>query len=209
MRSKSRFFVFVLLSAFIFLLGFGLGNHFALLDGGINKILKESELNAESFLVEQQLSETLGSNCVFSQERLSALSEQLWDLGKMLDKESARKDLGEKWYDLLKRKFHLMQIKTYVLYKKLEQNCGKDFDVILFYFKRDNPDSKQQGEILDRIVDDFGAKVFAVEFGYAPELRFLEQYYGIDSAPALVINFDKKLEGLQSYDVIKKILENS
>ncbi len=204
---KSKFLVLILLLFFVFLLGLGLGNYFASLDSGTSKILKESELNAESFLIEQQLIETLGSTCEFSQARLSALSEQLWNLGKMLDDESAKEELGKEKFDLLKRKFHLMQVKTYALYKKLEQNCGKDFDVILFYFKKNDIDSKKQGEILDNVVADFNTKIFAIEFDYAVELGFLEEYYNITNAPALIINFEDKFEGLQEYESIKNELE--
>jgi len=208
MRKKYKFLFLVLIIAFVFALGLCLGSHFAALDGGVHRILKESELNAESFLIEQQLIETLGSDCGFSQDRLAALSEQLWKLGVMLDKESAEEELGEEGYNFLKRKFHLMQIKTYALYKKLEQNCGKEFDVILFYFKRDDPASRQQGDILNQVVNDLDAKVFAIEFGYSPELKFLEEYHEVASAPALVVNFEKRLEGLQEYEAIKRHLEN-
>ena len=208
MKKKSKFFMLVLVIAFTFVLGFSLGGYFASLDTDVNKILKESELDAESFLIEQQLAETFGLDCEFSQSRLAALSEQLWKLGQLLGKETAEQELGKEGYNFLKRKFHLMQIKTYSLYKNLEKSCGKDFDVILFYFKRNNEDSKRQGEILNQIVKNFDTKVFAIEFDYSPELKFLEQFHKVSSAPTLVVNFEKSLKGLQDYETIKKHLEN-
>lgn len=208
MRNKSKFFVLLLIIAFVFVLGFGLGNYFTSSDGSVHKIIQESELNAESFLIEQQLIETLGANCEFSQARLSALSEQLWRLGQMLDKETAKEELGPQGYDFLKKKFHLMQIKTYALYKKLEQTCGKEFDIILFYFKREDDASKQQGEILNQVVEDFDTKVFAIEFDYSPELKFLEEFHQVSSAPTLIVNFEDNLEGLQDYEEIKRHIEN-
>ncbi len=206
MREKSKLLILILVVAFVFMLGFGLGNYFTSLGTSTSKLLKDSELNAESFLIEQQLIDTLGSDCDFSRARLSVLSEQLWHLGKVLDEESSKEELGEAKFDLLKKKFHLTQIKTYSLYKNLEKTCGKESDVILFYFNKNDPASKEQGEILDDIVNDVDAKVFAIEFAYAPEIKFLEEYYEIKKAPTLVINFKDKLDGLQPYDAVKKEL---
>ncbi len=206
MRNKSIFLFVLMIVAFVFLLGLGLGNYFGSIDAKAGKILKQSELDAESFLIEQQLIDTFGSNCDISKTRLSALSEQLWQLGKSLDSDSAREELGEEQYNFLKRKYHLMQIKTYSLYKNLENNCDKESDIILFYFNKNNPASKEQGDILDKIAENFDARIFAIEFNYAPEIKFLERYYNIDKAPAIVINFQDTLIGVQDFEVIEEIL---
>ncbi len=206
MRNKSILLFVLLIVAFVFLLGFGLGNYFGSTDVIAGKILKQSELDAESFLIEQQLIDTFGINCEISKSRLSALSEQLWKLGKSLDSKQSIEKLGKNRYDFLKRKYHLMQIKTYSLYKNLEDDCDKELDVILFYFDKNNPDSKEQGDILDKIAENFDARIFAIEFDYAPEIKFLERFYHINKAPAIVINFQDTLTGVQDYDVIEEIL---
>lgn len=208
MRKRSRFLVLILIVAFVFFLGFGVGSYFVSLDGDVSKFVKESELNSESFLVEQQLIETFGSDCVFSQGRLSDLSKQLWNLGKLLDDDSAKSELGESGYDYLKRKFHLMQIKTYSLYKRIEESCGKDVDVILFYFKKDDLLSKKQGDVLDQIGTEYDARVFAIELDYSPELMFLQDYYSIYEAPSLVINFDNVLREFNDFSSVENFLEN-
>jgi hypothetical protein len=208
MKKKINFLFIILLISFSFILGFTLGNSFSEIDGETNKLIRESELNAESFLIEQQLTEILGADCEFSQKRLSKLSEQLWHLGKILEKEDSKKEIGKERYNYLKKKFHLMQIKTYTLCKSIEENCGKKSDIILFYFKRNDEKSKKQGIILDKIVEEFKTKVFAIEFDYANEIKFLEDFYKINNAPALVINFNTIKIGLIEFDEIKKILEN-
>ena len=50
------------------------------------------------------------------------------------------------------------------------------------------------------------ARIFAIEFNYAPEIKFLERYYNIDKAPAIVINFQDTLIGVQDFEVIEEIL---
>jgi hypothetical protein len=134
------------------------------------------------------------------------LSSELWKLGKLLASQTAQKDLGEYNYDFLKRKYHLMQIKTFVLYNQLKSDCDIEDRVILFYFSRNDPDSLEQGRILDRLVADLNVRVFAIEREYAEELMFLEQYYDITESPSLIINYGVKKQGLTEYEELKKLL---
>ena len=97
-----------------------------------------------------------------------------------------------------------MQIKTFVLYYQLKNKCDIEDCVILFYYSRNDPDSFEQGKILDRLVENFDVQVFAIERDYAPELGFLEQYYDIASSPSLIINYAVKKEGLIEYKFLKE-----
>jgi hypothetical protein len=172
----------------------------------VNRFIKESELATESYLIEQELFAGMEKNCDLAKLRLSALSGELWQLGKLLSSETAKQDLGAANYDFLKRKFHLMQIKTYTLYHRLKQDCAMDVPVILFYYSRNDPKSLEQGAILDRLVDGFEVKVFAIEYNYSQELRFLEDYYEIAGTPAVVVNFDTVRMNLSSYDQLAALV---
>lgn len=166
----------------------------------VNRFIKQSELTVESYLIEQELFAGMEKNCDLAKLRLSALSDEIWQLGKLLSSETAEQDLGAADYNFLKRKFHLMQIKTYTLYHKLKQDCAVDGPVILFYYNQNDAQSLEQGAILDRLVGDFDVKVFAIEYNYSQELRFLEDYYDISGTPSVVVNFDTVRKGLSSYD---------
>ncbi len=100
-----------------------------------------------------------------------------------------------------------MQIKTYTMFKKLIDNCDLSTNVILYYYSINNGDSEEQGHILDDVVKEYDAKVFAIEYGYAEELSFLEDYYGVSKTPALVINYGTKKEGLIDYAEIEESLK--
>jgi hypothetical protein len=172
----------------------------------VNNFIKQSEFTTESYLIEQELFAGMEKNCDLAKLRLSVLSEELWKLGKMLGTETARQDLGEENYNFLKRKFHLMQIKTYTLYNRLRQDCAVDVPVILFYYSQNDPKSQEQGAVLDRLVTDFGVKVFAIEYNYSSELRFLEEYYEISTTPSVIINFGTVRKGLQPYDQLEALV---
>ncbi len=172
----------------------------------VNRFIKQSELTTESYLIEQDLLAGLEKNCDLAQLRLAVLSDELWKLGKLLGSETAKQDLGTSNYDFLKRKFHLMQIKTYTLYHRLRQDCAVHIPVALFYYDQHDPQSQEQGDVLDKLVADFDVKVFAIEYNYSQELQFLEQYYEIKETPAVVVNFDMVREGLTSYDELAALV---
>src|SRR5574342_576748 len=189
----------ILLLAIVFAIGVLLGNQWkSSRSDEITRVLQQSELDAESFLVEQELFENFETNCPLAEKRLGSLGQELWQLGKVLGAADAKEKLGEENYAFLKRKYHLMQIRTYILDKKLQEDCDSTINVILFYFKKDDPDSEQQGKILDELVKTYDLHVFAVEYRYSRELVFLEDYYDIQGAPTLVVNFDNTLPGLVS-----------
>ncbi len=204
---KQALFTTILLVCVVFILGILLGNAWSTSESSdVSKVLRQSELDAESFLVEQELFESFETNCALAEKRLSTLSDELWKLGKVLGAEDAKEKLGEENYSFLKRKYHLMQIRTYILDKKLQEGCGSRTNVILFYFKKDDPLSEQQGKILDNLAETYHLHVFAIEHRYSRELEFLEDYYEITDAPALVVNFDHTLRGLVTKEQLMPLL---
>src|SRR3989344_5046582 len=63
------------------------------------------------------------------------------------------------------------------LVEQVEGDCGKVNNIVLFYFKKDDPLSAEQGRVLDDLVSQFSMHVFAVELNYSKELNFIEEYY--------------------------------
>lgn len=204
---KQQLLTMILLVTVIFIIGIMLGNTWATSQSSqATKILRQSELDTESFLVEQELFDSFETNCALAEKRLNTLGNELWKLGKTLAAQDAKEKLGEENYVLLKRKYHLMQIRTYVLDKKLQEDCGGNLNVILFYFKLNDPASEQQGKILDELVAKHNLHVFAIEHQYSKELQFLEEYYEITTAPTLVVNFKNTIPGLVTQEQITPLL---
>lgn len=193
----------LLLLTIVFALGVIVGNVQTSEDDALTKLLRQSELDSESVLVEQELFDTLGTDCIAFENRLRTLSHELWNLGKVLD--TTEQELGTS-YNFLKRKYHLLQLRTYTLIKKLQDDCDKQTNVVLFYFSRNDNNSFEQGRILDSLVRTFNITVFAIEYNYSKELSFVEDYYKITTTPSSVVNFEHVLTGLQDEDAIKTYL---
>lgn len=184
----------------VFIAGIILGNTYSPKDD-TTTALQQSELNAESFLIEQELFDTFETTCDVAEKRLTSLSQQLWTLGKSLSGENSKEQLGEETYRYLKLKYHLMQIRTYVLEKNLHDDCHKPLNVILYYYAQ-NEQSRQQGQILDELATTRNIHIFAIEHQYSKELAFMEDYYSVATAPTLIINFNTTLTGLNAQEAI-------
>lgn len=207
MAKKQIFLSTILALCLAFVIGIIVGNLISNPEfNEINKIISQSELSTESYLLEQELLEGFDQNCELAKTRLAALSGELWQLGKLLGSDTAKKDLGETNYDFLKLKYHLMQVKTYLLYAGLNKDCNLTTPVVLFFYSQDDLDSENQGKILDELVKDYEMHVFAIEAGYSKELEFLELFYDVSKTPFLVLNYDVKKPGLSSYEEIKSAM---
>jgi hypothetical protein len=207
-RKNNAFFAVVLLLVIVFILGMLIGRRMSSSRvSEIESLIQENELNTESYLIEQELIESFEQgNCMLANARISSLSSELWEIGRILSPSDAEQRLGSENYNFMKRKFHLMQIRTYILFYKLRQHCSNTGSIVLFYFSRDDDESQMQGEILDRLVEDYGLRVFAIERGYSEELSFVEEYYGIKSTPSLVVDYKEIMDGLSSYEEIEAII---
>lgn len=173
----------------------------------ITMFIKNSELNTESYLIEQELIGTVDkNNCDLSKARINDISSQLVLLGRKLTAADTKESIDKTEYSFLKLKYHLMQIKTYLLFYNLNQECNIKSPVILYFYGDDGGLSQQQGRILDKIVEDYDAKVFAIEYNYSKELSFLELYYNITKTPSLIVNYNIKKEGITGYNKIQEIV---
>jgi len=208
MAKKQIFLSTILALCVVFVLGVIVGNIMSNPElNEINKVVRQSELSTESYLLEQELLADFDKNCDLAKTRLAALSGELWQLGKLLASDTAKKDLGESNYHFLKLKYHLMQIKTYSLFANLNKDCDFTSPVVLFFYGQKDSASTQQGKILDDLVDAYGITVFAVEAGYSDELEFLERLYAVSGTPFMVLNYNITRSGLQSFDDIKSAMD--
>jgi hypothetical protein len=174
----------------------------------LNKYILDNELNTESFLIEQELIGSFGENCGLAEKRLNDLSGEQATIGRLLAADDAKKTLGADNYQLLKKKYHLMQIRTYIMYKNLIDNCNESKHVVLYYYGLNDINSLEEGHILDQIVKEKDISVFAIEFNFSKELFFLESSYGITQTPAIVVDYEKTLLGFKTYAEIIAALES-
>ncbi|MFW5746718.1 MAG: hypothetical protein ACOCWQ_04180 [Nanoarchaeota archaeon] len=184
--------------------------------------LDAGELAAESAALEFALIQDFDTQtCSHLDARQSALSAQLAQIGRTLSQPDIKDTLHDDEYDMLKRRYHLMQAKAYIQIRQLKNLCNKTHPVILFFYddpqtaqqESMNPDyyklSQKQGWELDAIVKRLGEQnisVFAMEYQYAPELGFIENFYSISTAPALIVDYRYKIGRYATQEEILKYL---
>ena len=89
-------------------------------------------------------------------------------------------------------------MKAILLNKQMQEECGTENKVVLFFFKVDDADSKIQGEVLDafvRIVNDSHVFSFDVDFD-EPSVEVMKTHFNITTTPTLLLNFEHKMEEL-------------
>lgn len=204
---KQSYFVFLVVLFIVFTAGIIVGKGFKVEQSSeLSRFLKESELSTESYILERDLISNDETGCDIAKIRIKDLSNELYRIGKRLTEEDSQSSISEKEYEYLKRKYHLMQIRTYFLFSKLREDCNTSTNIILYYFGSGDAGSSKQGVVLDKIAEDYDVDIFAIEYNYSPELNFLERFYNITATPALVINYGKKVQGFTGYEQIKAMI---
>jgi hypothetical protein len=198
--------VFVITCA-LFAVAGGLSNFFA--DKKVASIrLAQDKLATDILSSETQftLLSELSCDQDDGEENLSA------ELGDLSDKiEYSEKSLkGNAEAIELKRYYSILEIKDYLLTKKINQRCGlKRIPVLYFYTTAENcTECTKQGFVLTELRQKYpNLRVYS--FDYALDLsalRALIKIYHIEDTklPALVVN-EKKVTGFQSIEDIEKL----
>ena len=107
----------------------------------------------------------------------------------------------------LKKYYSLLEIKDYLLMKKITERCGQKSIFVLYFYKNDNcADCTKQGYVLTSLREKYpNLRVYS--FDYNLDLSALKAMVSIykvaDNLPALVIN-GKVYNGLQSIEDVEK-----
>jgi len=208
---KRIIFVSLIITILIFLAGLLLG--LSLDDTRISDLvnnINQNELNSESYLVEQDFIKRLGGDlCELSRPRINVLSNDLAKLGQLLTRYESAGTLKASEYDYLKRKYFLLEIKTYTLFTNLKKDCGYKINTILYFYDISHQESLNQGYILDSLVESRNdVHIFSFDRNFSePALETLKLHYNITKAPTIIINDKIKKEGLIDLDTLKNILK--
>ncbi len=110
----------------------------------------------------------------------------------------------------LKRYYSLLEIKDYLLTKKINERCGlKRIPVLYFYTTAENcTECTKQGYVLTELRNKYpNLRVYSFDYSLdLSALRALLKVYHIEDTklPAMVIN-EKKVTGFQSIEDIEKV----
>lgn len=157
--------------------------------------MRETEINTESYVVEQQFIEKFGGrSCELLRPRLIELSRDLSTIGQSLTLyESGAMLLDKKDYDYLKRRYFVLEARTYMYELQAKYSCGDNRTLILFFYSgQDEVPSIKQGYVLDEMYREYKNNVsihsFDINFQNSTITDILEKYYNITEAPTIVVN---------------------
>jgi len=145
--------------------------------------------------------------------------ESIWkdkiELGSRLDILEER--LGKNDEDVLTQKefYQLVEIRTLLTLKKLREECGENYTILLFFYTNEDDDpkgdselSEYQGIILNSVYDNYKEELAIFSFDINtinPALDVIREIYGVKVAPTIVI--DKVDDGVEVYEGFKSLDE--
>lgn len=211
---------YILLTSFslallIFIAGIFLG--YSLDNFKSNEVLeniKQNELNTESYLAHQAFLDAFGGDeCQALTNRITNMKFLVAKIAGQISQYSQSSMFSsEDDLDYLKRKYFISEVKFLSLLQNLKQKCDKDFVVILFFYRKDDPQSTRQGYVLDELSETYEESLIVLSFDKdypdEPLVETLIFKYNITYAPTLIIDNDFKKQGLTSKEELQYIIEN-
>lgn len=121
------------------------------------------------------------------------LSKELGPLGERLVYAENQTSFSRSDIDYLKRSYFLLEIKDYLLMKRLTEKCGTETAFILYFYsnERDCPDCERMGFVLTALRDKYpDLRVYSFDYHFDLEaVNTLTSIYKVESnLPALIIN---------------------
>src|SRR3989338_6733891 len=200
---KNYIFAFFITAA-IFATAFYLGNYFS--DKKIDELrATESQIALDILSAETQFALLGELSCPEAQN--SVLSRELDSLGEKLDYSEEKFGAGNPEVVALKKQYSLLEIKDYMLIKKLK-DCPKQPITILYFYADDCRDCEKMGYVLTYLREQYPElRVYSFDHNLdLAALKTLAFIYGIKNQfPALVIK-NKTHIGFKTIEELETLL---
>jgi len=161
-----------------------------------------------------QLMKMFGANatCVTLKSQLNLIDEKIWKLGNKIEdyRRLTSEFLDDPSYITQKKKFNRQEVMYLSLLRQIGENCNMDQTVILYFYKNgiDCKQCDEQSFVLTHINERIDPEVAIFSFDTdldIPSVDVLQQYYGVDDYPCIVVE-EKTYCGLQGRTEVEKYL---
>ncbi len=141
----------------------------------------------------------------------SVLSDELSSLADKIAFTEQNFGSGSDQIKQLKQSYSLLEIKDYLLMKKISERCGKKSVFVLYFYANEDtcPDCVRQGYILTELHDAYPElRVYSFDYNLdLSAIKTLISIYKVPSQlPALIIN-GQVYAGLQTKEQIENVLK--
>lgn len=200
MNNKQKYFVVFLITCAIFGLSIFLSSYINAkkIDNLQND---QNKLAVDVLSSETQYNPSEIASCDTTQSSLTD------DISKLADKITFTEQTSANAVDLLllKKQYSILEIKDFLLSKKIAEKCHKNVNTILYFYdtKKACTDCEKQGYVLD-LLRQQNPDVKIYSFDYTLDLssiKAMSKVYKINGLPSLVVN-GKTLNGFQPIEQI-------
>ncbi len=193
-----------MITAAIFATALYLGNYFS--DKKLSALkATENQISVDILSSETQFALLGELPCADAEN--STPSQELDSLGEKLNYSEEKFGANNADFIGLKKYYSLLEIKNYLLLKKL-RDCPKPPIIILYFYASDCPDCDKEGYVLTYLKEQYPElRVYSFDYNLdLSALKTLASVYGVGKTlPALVIK-RKPYKGFQTIDDIKALL---
>lgn len=200
-----KYIIVLFITVTIFIAGLWFSNYLS--NKKINQLKNiESKISLDLMSSETQFSLLQEQSC----KDVSGSTVLSSELNSLADKISySENNIGADDTDVvsLKKYYSLLEIKDYLLMKKIKERCGEDSIFILYFYKNTEcEDCTKQGYVLTSLREKYpDLRVYSFDYNLdLSAIRTMISIYNIkDNLPAVVIN-GKVYNGFQSIEEIEK-----
>lgn len=190
------------------LLGFSLDNFRS---SDILSSIKLNELETESYIVGESFLDNFEDNkCDTLSLRINEIKRITTKVGSQLSGFDEKSMTIKGDMDYLKRKYTILEVKFLVMLHQFKKECGTKVTTILFFYTKDDSDSKKQGYVLTDLSKRYKEDmvILSIDKDYTDEslVKMLKLKYDIQKSSTLVIDNEIKLEGFVSKDKLDQII---
>ena len=163
-------------------------------------VMRAHEIDTDSFQVERQFARSFGGEeCAVLASRIADFKGEIRKVGEDLGSYSRFSFFRKTDYDYLKRKYFLLELRFLSLVLKANEECGRQYVPIVFFYGIDDEASERQGFILEELSKGYEQQVVVLsldkDYRDEPLVQALVRNFNVTSSPATVVD-GQVFEGL-------------
>lgn len=206
----TKYIAAIAVTALIFILGISVGTKIA--ESKIGE-MQDTQQKLTTMLSGLELKNQLLEQTDICQLTWTEIWKEKVDMGNKIGSLEYRYGKENEDVMLQKEIYELIEIRTYLLLEKLNNECQRNLTQILFFYTNDKNqnwvENENQGIILDSLYKkNPNINIFCFEMNIKnPATDSLRQMYDVKTTPTIVIDEKIKLEGLQTLEEINKYIK--
>jgi len=212
--SKSAFWQALVFTVIIFSIGLFIGFY---IESSRVAVVSQKLSNSELNLLDEQLRnktfEDLNVSCEQAVNNTFNFADRIYTEAQQLEEYDSAAKFSDSLVPLHKR-YDLLRMMLWIETIKLKARCGNSFHTVVYFYAYKTDDINQKAEqnsvshVLGDLKNQYSSEVLLIPIAGNLELdsiSLVTDKYGISDFPAIVIDENKTLQGLVSFDEVENL----